>query len=187
MRVRSWVATALVLLVVGVGAGILYGRQPQPNKPAGAVGGEEPVVVQAGGTGSPAGGNTAPASVATSVKGGEIVVTFLNAIEARTDGQLAFAITFDNHAINLGDVSLDKQASLKSEPGEAITTGFTWQQEGTGHHVAGLLTAKNQGSAGKPVVTGNTRSLTLERRNVQGAGPRVFRFDNGGWKIPGDH
>ena len=113
-----------------------------------------------------------------------MVVTFLNAEEPQPEGQLAFSITFDNHAIDLGKLKLDSRAILKPDPGEPVSTGFGWKQEGSGHHASGLLTLKNQNAAGKPIVSRQTRSLTLELRDAIGSGSLVFQFENGGWNVP---
>ena len=51
---------------------------------------------------------------------------------------------------------------------------FGWKQEGSGHHASGLLTFKNQNAAGKPIVSRQTRSLTLELRDAIGSGSLVF-------------
>lgn len=195
MKINPRIAGALLVLVVGTGAGLRYDwtpvnvgtpapvvpASPQPNGVAPQTGGPDSA---AGGNDAPTGTAAAPSSVAAKQDGVEIVATFLNAEGPQPDGQLAFGISFDNHAVNFGDLNLAVKASLTAEPGEPVISGFDWKQEGSGHHASGVLTVKNQGAEGKPIVTRQTPSLTLELRNAVGTGSLIFRFNNGGWNVP---
>lgn len=133
-KMNPWIAGALLVLVVSVGAGLRYGWTPRdggtPAPVAPAASQPSGVAPQtgapdstAGGNGAPTGTAAAPSSAAVKQDGVEIVATFLNAKGPQPDGQLAFGISFDNHAINFGDLNLAAKASLTAEPGEPVTGG----------------------------------------------------------------
>lgn len=189
MQPKTWIALTLFVLIAGGAA--IYGLKPsgagsvrdaQQQTASGANNLQS--LGQGGSPPAPSRTEAAPQSVQAVRNGVEVVVTLLNATEPQPDGQLAFAITLDNHAIDLSNLKLDGKAVLTPDPGEPTSRGFGWKQEGSGHHASGLLTFRNQDAAGKPLVTRQTRSLTLELRDAVGSGNLVFRFENDGWNVP---
>lgn len=140
----------------------------------------------AAGSSERAGGGPAAASaVATSVQNDiELKATFVNATQAVPSGELMFSFALDNHAIDLDGLDLASKATLIPTPGEPVTSGFRWRQEGSGHHATGLLSLDNQDAQGRPLVTAGTQNILLELRDVGKPGAFTLRFENKGWKLP---
>lgn len=124
----------------------------------------------------------AAGDTATDSQNGMVVkVTFANATAPQPGGDLVFNLAVDNHSVDLTNLDLTDQATLIPDPGNPVTSGFQWQVQGSGHHVTGVLRLPNRDSQGEPIVTAQTRSITLELRGIGGA-TRLFRFANQGWQ-----
>lgn len=130
--------------------------------------------------------SAAAAAVSTDSQNGiDVKVTLDPSGLARAGGTLRFSFGLDNHSVDLINLDLAAKAVLRPTPGEAVTTGFRWEQEGAGHHATGVLSLPNMDANGRRIVTAETKSLTLEIRDLGGAALRSFRFENAGWRVAG--
>ena len=167
MRLTLWAAAGALILV-----GALSGCARTQAAPAPVSTGSQP----------PAG----TAVVATDSQNGiDVKVTFDPSGLAQPGGTLRFNVALDNHSIDLSNLDLAAKAVLRPAPGEAVTSGFRWEQEGAGHHATGVLSLPNTDASGRSIVTAETKSLTLELHDMGGAALRSFRFENAGWRVTG--
>lgn len=165
MRLTLWAAAGLLIL-----AGVLSGCARTQAVPLRTASASQPSA-------------TATATATDSQNGIDIKVTFDASGLTQPGGALRFSFALDNHSVDLSNLDLAAKAVLRPSPGEAVTTGFRWQQAGGGHHVTGILSLPNADASGRRIVTADTKSLTLEIRDLGGAALRSFRFENPGWQI----
>ncbi len=165
---KNWPWLALVAGVLLVGGTLLAIRAPGSDSRPGS-----------GAPVAPGGDAKDQALVRVDQAGGvEVTVTFLNPAQPPTDGTLAFEVGMDTHSVSLSQLDLTKLATLKPEPGAAVSRGFTWQAEGDGdHHRSGILRVPNRDAQGNPIFDGRkTKALVLELKDI-GVPLRTFRWE----------
>ena len=175
MKAYVWLIVGALLLFVG-------GCSTAPNPPSSGAAANAPSTTASTPKATEGGGAV---SATNSQNGMEVKVVFDSANLAKAGGDLVFKVSIDNHSVDLAKLDLARQAVLKPSPGEPITAGFRWTQEGSGHHASGVLTLPNRDGQGRPIVIAGTKSLTLELRDLGGVAVRAFRFQNQGWKVSG--
>lgn len=101
-----------------------------------------------------------------------IDVMFLNP-NKQGDKILKFQVMLNNHSMDLSDLNLSKSVELVNDKGLSIKDGFNWKEEGSGHHVSGILSVENNIN-GKKILDNSTKSIKLVIKNIGGANTREF-------------
>lgn len=89
------------------------------------------------------------------------------------DKILKFQVMLNNHSMDLSDLNLSKSVELVNDKGLSIKDGFNWKEEGSGHHVSGILSVENNIN-GKKILDNSTKSIKLVIKNIGGANTREF-------------
>ncbi|HEY3314252.1 MAG TPA: hypothetical protein VGL40_03080 [Bacillota bacterium] len=113
-------------------------------------------------------------------EGGGIQVSavFLNPIEP-SERQLAFEVFFTTHGGSVAGYKLEGLSTLANDQGAKVADGFTWTSESDdGHHRYGILRVGRADASGRPLITAETKRLTLE---IQGIGDVTRTFT---WEPP---
>lgn len=93
-------------------------------------------------------------------------VIFENPLTGETK-DLVFEVMLNTHSVDLGKYKeLQKYVELQVDEKIIITDGFTWENEGEGHHMSGLLRLKNEYN-GEPILTNNTTQIKLILKNIE--------------------
>lgn len=96
----------------------------------------------------------------------DVGVIFKNPLTGETK-DLVFEVMLNTHSVDLGKYKeLQKYVELQVDEKIIITEGFTWESEGEGHHMSGLLRLKNEYN-GEPILTNNTTQIKLILKNVE--------------------
>ncbi|MEG6566443.1 hypothetical protein V6B95_05650 [Thermoanaerobacterium saccharolyticum] len=101
-----------------------------------------------------------------------IDVMFINP-NKQGDKILKFQVMLNNHSMDLSDLNLSKSVELVNDKGLSIKDGFSWKEEGSGHHVSGILSVENNIN-GKKILDNSTKSIKLVIKNIGGANTREF-------------
>jgi Spy/CpxP family protein refolding chaperone len=108
-----------------------------------------------------------------------VSATLLTPNKPRTDGVLAVQVKLDTHAVDLDQYQLETLALLHDAQGREVQALGIESPSGSGHHREGVLTFPGTDATGKPLLTPETKSLTLILRGIGGVSERVFR-----WQLP---
>ena len=108
-----------------------------------------------------------------------VSATLLTPDKPRTDGMLAVQVKLDTHAVDLDQYQLEKLALLRDAQGREVQALGLESPSGSGHHREGVLTFPGTDVSGKPLLSPETKSLTLTIRGIGGVSERVFR-----WQLP---
>jgi hypothetical protein len=122
-----------------------------------------------------------PQALTQEDKQGAVTVsaTLLTPDKPRTDGKLAVQVKLDTHAIDLDQYQLEKLALLRDAQDREVQALGLESPSGSGHHREGVLTFPGTDGSGKPLLSPETKSLTLILRGIGGVSERVFH-----WQLP---
>jgi Spy/CpxP family protein refolding chaperone len=122
-----------------------------------------------------------PQALTQEDKQGAVTVsaTLLTPDKPRTDGKLAVQVKLDTHAVDLDQYQLENLALLRDAQGREVQALGLESPGGSGHHREGVLTFPGTDASGKPLLSPETKSLTLILRGIGGVSERVFH-----WQLP---
>ncbi len=99
--------------------------------------------------------------------------TFRNPLLNEIQDDLIFEISFTTHSGDLSAIPIADLARVTNDRGEIIDSGFRWESTSDdSHHRAGNLKVANSS-----LLTADTKSLTLEFKDVAGASLRSFTWE----------
>ena len=100
-------------------------------------------------------------------------VTFQNPLLNEKQDNLIFKVAFTTHSGDLSGIPITDLARVTNDRGEVIERGFTWESTSDdSHHRAGNLKV-----AIGSMLTADTKTLTLELKDVAGAPLRSFTWE----------
>jgi Spy/CpxP family protein refolding chaperone len=108
-----------------------------------------------------------------------VTATLLTPDKPRADGKLGVQVKLDTHAVDLDQYQLEKLALLRDAQGREVQALGLESSGGSGHHRDGVLTFPGTDASGKPLLSPETKSLTLILRGIGGVSERVFH-----WQLP---